>query len=1274
MNSLPPDDFRGLTFRGRYREKNDRLREFYLPVLERTREYWRKTGYFSSNALAMASAGLVRFVQTGGRVRIICGAQLSEADAEAIRAGHEEMDEILAGALLRELDPGTDTVRRRRLEILAWLVSQGLLEFKIALREDGEGNVIPWSEAEPYFHTKVGLFFDAHGNVIAFEGSVNETERGWKENGESFTVLLSWPQEWKGEPLGPKGASIEELKAEFDELWRGKDGEWRTVDVPRAVREGLLRYCPAEPPSIDPEEEQVVPPPAAPVPSSRDRVLFHFLREAPFLPNAAGLGVETSPVVPWPHQEVVVEEIVTEFPRNVLIADEVGLGKTIEAGLILRQLVLAGRVRRALLLVPAAVLRQWQEELWEKCALDMPRLVGGELRNVFDQPTGSEDPNPWKRAPVLLASSQLARRRERQDELLASGSWDLILVDEAHHARRKEFLTDEFRPNRLLELLFGTANRSGLRDRTRALLLLTATPMQVNPVEVWDLLRVLGMGGRWASREEHFGRFFQELRKPGTERDWDFLLDLIRDHLATGGRIDPRFEELAQERLGPVRWTSLRELPDRSRARRRSFVRELGDDEHALLNEFLRRHTPVRTLIRRSTRELLRKYRERGLLTENIPKRDPEAVWVPMTIEEMRLYERIEEYISDFYQRYENERKGLGFIMTVYRRRLTSSFYAIERSLERRLEFLEGHLPAARLQDEDDENAFLDFEVDPLELEQEIARFEAEIEYVRDFLSDLRALGADSKVERLKGDLNQIFQDRETVLVFTQYTDTMDHLREELRTVYGGQVACYSGRGGEIWRDGAWQGVGKEWLKEEFRRGEEVKILLCTESASEGLNLQTCGVLINFDMPWNPMRVEQRIGRIDRIGQRYARVWIRNYFYEDTVEATIHARLGDRIQWFEDVIGDLQPILQQVARVIQDVAMSAGTTRRERLDQEIQRLRRALDERETQAMGLDDLAEDRVVEASRNRVPVTLSQLEEVLTQSEFLHPLLTPHPRLAGAWMMSWKGTDVAVTFDREVFDRHPYSVQLLTYGNPLFDEILESVPPPEGGEKEGMAWLRTDRPIPLSMCLTPGGDDVLEVRTLQDYDAAARDGGTQRWVGRTVRAAYDRFQGLVQSERGRLVTVAAARWQAERMALEERARSLLARAAYVELAGGEQGELGVEPEDLAMGAQAVSRLARHGVPFRGLLTLIDSESVELSPDDPEFQAMRGPGGERRRRAVWGVVRREGRDALEALAELENRQVPDGHEGSETVDGGGDPDKILWILTDRPADSEGEA
>ena len=146
-------------------------------------------------------------------------------------------------------------------------------------------------------------------------------------------------------------------------------------------------------------------------------------------------------------------------------------------------------------------------------------------------------------------------------------------------------------------------------------------------------------------------------------------------------------------------------------------------------------------------------------------------------------------------------------------------------------------------------------------------------------------------------------------------------------------MACYSGRGGELWNGTTWVGTSKENIKTAFRESREIKILLCTESASEGLNLQTCGVLINYEMPWNPMRVEQRIGRIDRIGQRYDRVWIRNYFYDGTVEATVYSSFDNRIASFESVVEKLQPILSQVARIIEAAAMANDKRRGELIPQ-----------------------------------------------------------------------------------------------------------------------------------------------------------------------------------------------------------------------------------------------------------------------------------------------------------------------------------------------------
>ena len=166
-------------------------------------------------------------------------------------------------------------------------------------------------------------------------------------------------------------------------------------------------------------------------------------------------------------------------------------------------------------------------------------------------------------------------------------------------------------------------------------------------------------------------------------------------------------------------------------------------------------------------------------------------------------------------------------------------------------------------------------------------------------------------------------------MVFTQYTDTMDFLREELRKDADSRLMCFSGRGGEVpSADGTWRRISRDDAKRRFLEGE-ADVLLCTDAAAEGLNFQFCGALINYDMPWNPMRVEQRIGRIDRLGQHHGTIRIVNLHYEGTVETDVYRALRERIGLFETVVGRLQPILARLPGVISETVLS-GRERKKR--------------------------------------------------------------------------------------------------------------------------------------------------------------------------------------------------------------------------------------------------------------------------------------------------------------------------------------------------------
>jgi len=1244
-------------FKISYGAGDDRLHDFYIPALSASVRFDRSTGFFSSAALAIAAAGIARLIANGGHLRLLCGAELSDADVEAIGRG-EEAASVVDSALRGCLDDPADQSQRARLEALAWMIAHDDLEIRVVLPTGADGLPLSAESAREYFHIKEGVFADAAGNRLAFSGSSNDTENGWKWNYESFDVYATWPRRQGADEIPALVPYVRQVEERFRRLWEGTEPDWIALPVPRAAREGLLKYCPDEPPTRDPFEEPV----AAAVPAAdeerglrqRERIVFAFLRAAPYLAAGERLGRETGNVVPWPHQARTVDETVSRFPQGLLFCDEVGLGKTIEAGLALRELLLSGRVERALILTPKSVLRQWQEELWEKFVLNVPRYDGGVVRDVFNHELSWEG-SPWGAFPLLLASSQLAKRRERQAEVVAAGPWDLVIVDEVHHARRMEFLSGRYRPNRLLELLMGTDAQAGLRDRTDCLYLLTATPMQVSPLEVWDLLKVLGLGGRWGAYEGNFLAYFEELRTAYEDRDWDFLLDMLADHLLTGGAIDEATERAATERIGHADWQAVRELPFMPRHARRTTVMQLAPEARAVLDQVLRRATPLRALMWRNTRRLLRRYREVGIITENVPVREPRNEWIELQTGpggERELYERIEEYISEFYQKYEAERKGLGFIMTVYRRRLTSSFYALERSLERRLEFLRGASGLAEIVGDDDlEQDDLDLDVSEELAEEGRELFAAEREYVERFIHDLRALPGDSKFERLSGDLSEIFAKRDKVLVFTQYTDTMDYLRERLRPIYGAQVACYSGRGGERWDGMRWALCPKEEIKAAFREGDELKILLCTESASEGLNLQTCGVLINYDMPWNPMRVEQRIGRIDRIGQTHARVWVRNYFFADTVEADVYRRLSDRIDWFQEVVGELQPILQRVATTIQEVAMLSGPERDRRLEEEVASLRRAIDEHELGGLDIDAFAEPEVAAPAAGTAPVTLAELERALTGSSALGARFRADGRREGVYRLDWDGCERSVTFARDAFDRYPNSVELLSYGSELLGALLEAVEAPAGaGAKGGLAFVSVrggggadvfdcrdvfrcadGRPVAI--------ETLAELEKALEYPSLADAVWTDEALAAGRRHTAERQARAAERERA----ARERRLRGEQLALEERARMILVRTALLKLALQRASTLfGDENQAatlLGFGEEPVQALREEGVPYPGLWKLAGQVPLSAEASDPYYLEVSALP-EKSLRTRLDNFRREGLHLLGRYKEVEQKLV----------------------------------
>lgn len=1044
------------------------IADFYIPALESAIQYDRKSGFFSSAILSKVARGLGAMLHNQGKIRLIMGCQFSPQDLQAIEQGYALRDALLT-RLDADLTPPENFAQLKHLEILSWLIQNQYLNIKIAipLQENGlPENSIQQLDPQHIFHEKVGIFSDNNGDKLAFNGSNNESIAGWEKNVESFHVYCSWEG-------GRELDRVEEEVSRFEQLWYDLSPNVRVFEIPEAVQQKLLNYAPTSKPTWNPQIEFDSRPiknaDSSPFTVDGSQLIinsqqssvnnqkqaFYQLENIHQHPGCLDFCLKSIPIKPWPHQIKILHRVAETFPKSFLIADEVGLGKTIETGLILRYLLLAKKAKRVLILSPASVQPQWQEELREKFNLHfwsynqnlftVHSLLLTEQYRQHSTVNNQQLINPWNSQDLILASSHLVRRKERMQELLAAEPWDLVILDEAHHARRKSPQNRKETPNRLLELM------QQLKDKTQALILLSATPMQIDAIEVFDLLNLLGIQGHW-SYGDNFCNYFESLPSSVKPEILNFWQVMSNDYFQQGGKPCSRLQQFLnqQDKILAYKMQDLWQ-----RGKKISNHKQLLADEDFIntSRQYLTVNTPLKDLMFRHTRDTLRQYYQRGLLAQDIPSRIVQDNAISLEINrEVPLYQAVSNYVRHFYRlAQKDQRTCRGFLMTLYRKRLTSSFYAIKASLQRGLDCLLTKQGSFITEDDyadiDEANdavisgmeSFFE-EVDP-----------QEIQYLEDLLQQFENTGEDSKLSHFIQILRQELSQRESAIVFTQYTDTMDYLRDALKELYGSQVACYSGRGGELLKVNTQQGTGnseptwcivpKEEIKHKFRQ-DEIKILLCTESASEGLNLQNCGVLINYDMPWNPMRVEQRIGRIDRIGQRYETVRIHNFYYDGTVEAKVYRKLRDRINAFATVVGNLQPILAKVPTFIEQAAMSADPEEEDVLMSEFDSvldapLRPGIEAMVT--MDLDaDLAE---IQKPIPATPFTPESIEHLFTTSTILKSTgVIFELKDEKTWLVTYKNREYMITFYPDMFDEVP-SLRLMNFGEPLFAEFLQMI-----------------------------------------------------------------------------------------------------------------------------------------------------------------------------------------------------------------------------------------
>ena len=594
-----------------------------------------------------------------------------------------------------------------------------------------------------------------------------------------------------------------------------------------------------------------------------------------------------------PHQVSVVHKVAANYPHRFMLCDEVGLGKTIEAGMALKELRARGGVERVLAIVPPNLVRQWQFELRTKFNETFSVLNTATVNSMrADGYAGNPFANP--EYPNILCSSRWVSGGRWRD-LCAEAFWDMIIVDEAHHARRHRDGTTTALYRLVRDLAPG-------EQVNRPMLFLTATPMQLHPSELYALVEILDP--TLFPSEEDFEE--HRLAMPGLS----MLVEKLSD-----AREFPMPDDSEEENERTVqRIAEWLDMDDGEVRRRLSSGK---DGLEAISENLSDKHRLSEVMIR-----------NRKAIVGGFMPRAARRWEVELSTEESVAMEALEDYVRFGYQFAEDANaKSMGLVMVTFQKLTASSIAAIRASLLKRREKVRSKPNAAGASPEEmddliDQDASVEDIADQGAVEADFA--DRELFLLDKAIAALNAVGeTDSKGRVFVDNLADLFSEypNEKVLVFTQFRETQNHLQNLLKA-RGWNVNVFHGQ---------MNATAKDRAIERFRTGDGPQILISTEAGGEGRNLQFCHLLVNYDLPWNPMKVEQRIGRVDRIGQDEP-IRIFNLWVKDTVEARVLDVLEDRIRMFVETVGGLDPILgENVEADIKKIMMAADEDREKTL-------------------------------------------------------------------------------------------------------------------------------------------------------------------------------------------------------------------------------------------------------------------------------------------------------------------------------------------------------
>jgi superfamily II DNA or RNA helicase len=704
---------------------------------------------------------------------------------------------------------------QKRLLKLQQLIASGKLDIRLV-----------GSDKFGLIHGKGGVITRADGSKTAFIGSANDTWNAWAINYE-----MVWEDDSE--------EAVRWFEEEFETLSKYAQPlpDWVIKEIKRLGSTVVI--------GLDEWDKSGAKPDSA-------------LTPFPLYRQEGGLR---------PYQEWFVERIYARYlecPKDAraILADEVGLGKTVSLALSAALITLKSN-KPCLILCPKTLTEQWQVEMADKLALPSARWNG----KLWITENGEEIPSPIGKCPRkigIVSQGLITRNSEETIEEIASLSYGCIIVDEAHRARK--------RPKSGMNNLMAFMHK--ISDRTEAFLLGTATPVQLDPIEAYQLLEALNAGhpsvlgtsfSRWNAKPLDGLDVVRGTLRPANFRDeWEWL----RNPLPSAVEEDTFKTIRGDLGLRPQEVQALAESWEDVGLRARGMV---GD------------YNPYLIRIIQRTRLALE---ERGLLPKiRVESKD---VAIPLSDPLVEAFD----LCSQFCRSVGKMSGGSGFLETMLARRIGSSITAGLNTVKKLL--------GESVDDDDDGEEDDDEETAPVPLSRLAARLDAG---QRGLLVQMRDLlktrtGQDEKRNYC---LKRIAECRgEGILLFSQYFDTIEafapkDMSEPIAIYAGGTKSC-------IWENGRKTFATRDEIKQRIRK-KEIRILFGTDAAAEGLNLQTLRHMVNIDCPWNPTKMEQRLGRIRRIGQIHDSVTVHNLRYAGSVEERVHVRLSQRSKDIHALLG-----------------------------------------------------------------------------------------------------------------------------------------------------------------------------------------------------------------------------------------------------------------------------------------------------------------------------------------------------------------------------------